>query len=201
MVKVILIRHGETTLNQSRLIQGCNSDTPLTENGKQQAESLALKLKGEERIQVIYSSPLQRALTTALAIARYHGVEVNLEPNLTEIDAGELEGAPVSKVVSLLDQLSTGEVRTIFEAHGGESLASVQQRGWSTIQSLVDEHPNGVLAVVSHFFVISTIICSVLDLPLSQIGRLWLGAGSISTIVFGKQAPRLTLFNDTCHLA
>jgi len=202
LTKLILVRHGETDLNQLRLIQGGNSDTPLNESGKQQAESLALRLR-QERIQAIYSSPLQRALDTAQAIARYHQIEVNVEPNLTEIDAGELEGAPVGELVSFLDQLSTGDsqTETIFEAYGGESLAAVHQRAWSTIQRLIERHPDGVLAVVSHFFVISAIICHVLGLPLSQINRLWLGAASISTIAFVRQMPRLTLFNDTCHLA
>jgi len=199
LVKIILVRHGETALNQSRCIQGSRSDTQLNQKGKQQAESLALRLR-QERIQAIYSSPLRRALDTAQAIARYHQIEVDVEPNLIEIDVGELEGVPVSKIGGFLDQLLSGQAETNFEVHGGESLAAVQQRAWSTIQRLIDRYPDGVLAVVCHYFVILTIICSVLGLPLSQIGRLRLGEGSISTIVSDKQAARLVLLNDTCHL-
>ena len=201
MVKVILVRHGETDWNRSRRFQGGNSDTQLNQNGWQQAESLALRLK-PEKIQAIYSSPLQRALDTAQAIARHHQIKVEVEPTLNEIDAAKLEGILLEELGGRLDQLLTGEGRgkSIFKKYGGESLAELQQRVWRTIQRLVNRHHDDVFVVVSHYFTIMTIICSVLNLPLSQTGRLRLGAGSISIITFDKRATRLILFNDTCHL-
>lgn len=201
LITVILVRHGETDWNQVRRIQGGNSDTQLNKRGKQQAESVASRLK-QEAIQAIYSSPLQRALNTAQAIARHHQVEVKIDPALKEIDAGELEGTTIGDIGKRLDELlvSEAEGKPIFKTYGGESLAEVQQRLWSIIQHLVSQHRDGVIVVVSHYFAILTIICSVLNLPLSQIGRLRLGPGSISTIVFDEQATRLVLFNDTCHL-
>ena len=199
MINIILIRHGETDWNQLRRIQGANSNTELSQRGKEQAESLALRLK-DEKIQAIYSSPLQRALDTARAIAGYHQIEVAIEPALKEIDVGELEGIHIEKVGHRLDQLLTNQDGTLLKMPGGESLAEVQQRAWSTIQRLIGQHSDGVIAVTSHYFVILTIICSVLNLPLSQIGRLRLGVGSISTITFDGEIPRLLLFNDSCHL-
>lgn len=200
MVKVILVRHGETGWNAERRIQGGSSDTPLNETGKKQAESLALRLR-PEKLQVIYSSPLQRARNTAQTIARYHQLEVKTEPSLKEIEVGELEGVTVVEIGKRLDQLLTTESRgeALPQMPGGESLAEVQQRAWDTIQHLVSQHPEGVLVVVSHYFVILTIVCAALNLPLSQIGRLRLGAGSISTITFDQSVTRLILFNDSCH--
>lgn len=202
MVKVILVRHGETEWNRSRRIQGANSDTQLNQRGWQQAESLALRLK-PEKIQAIYSSPLQRAQDTAQAIAGYHQLPVEIELSLKEIEVGELEGVSIAEVGKHLSQLLTmySQGVELPKMPGGESLTDLQQRVWSTIQRLVDRHRDGVLVVVSHYFSILAIICSVLNLPLSQIGRLRLGPGSISTIVFDEQAARLVLFNDTCHLA
>lgn len=83
---------------------------------------------------------------------------------------------------------------------GGESLDELQQRAWGALQRIASRHSDGVVVVVSHYFVILTIICAVLNLPLSQIGRLRLGAGSISTVVFDELVPRLTLFGDSCYL-
>lgn len=199
MLKVILVRHGETEWNKLKQIQGGSSDTKLNKNGKRQAESVALKL-ATEKIQAIYSSPLQRALNTARTIARHHQLKVTIEPSLREIDAGELEGVAVDEIGSRLDQILTGEGDSFFRMPGGESLAEVQQRTWPTIQRLVSQHPDGVVVVVSHYFAILTIICSVLNLPLSQIGRLRLTPGSISAITFEEQRQRLILFNDSCHL-
>jgi len=180
---------------------GGNSNTPLNEKGKQQAESLALRLKAEG-IQAIYSSPLRRSLDTAQAIARYHQVEINLEPDLNELSLGELEGTLLDDIGKTFEELlitnSRGEI--LPRVPGGESLIDVQQRAWSAVQRLVSQHADGVIVVVSHYFTILTIICSVLNLPLSQMGRLRVGPGSISTVTFDERAPRLVLFNDTCHL-
>ena len=201
MVRVILVRHGETEWNRLRRIQGGNSNTPLNEKGEQQAESLALRLRSEG-IQAIYSSPLQRSLDTAQAIARHYQMEVDLEPDLIELNLGELEGTLIDDLGKSYNELlitnSQGEV--LPRLPGGESLIEVQQRAWSVIQGLVSQHPEGVIVVVSHYFAILTIICSALNLPLSQMGRLRVGPGSISTLIFDEQAPRLVLFNDTCHL-
>ncbi len=202
MIKVILVRHGETDWNRARRIQGGNSDTRLNQNGRQGAESLALRLK-PEKIQAIYTSPLQRARETAQAIAHYHQLEVEIEPTLKEIEVGELEGVTIADMGKHLSQLliTISPDGSLPKIPGGESLLDVQQRSWLTIQRLVERHPDGTLVVVSHYFTILTIICSVLNLPLSQIVRLRLGAGSISILTFDEKAARLIRLNDICHLA
>ena len=106
MVKVILIRHDETDWNRARRIQGGNSDTQLNQNGRQGAKSLALRLK-PEKIQAIYTSPLQRARETAQVIARYHQLEVKTETTLKEIEVGELEGVTIADMGMHLSQLLT----------------------------------------------------------------------------------------------
>ena len=200
MVRVILVRHGETEWNRLRRIQGGNSNTPLNEKGEQQAESLALRLKSEG-IRAIYSSPLRRSLDTAQAIARHHQVKVDLEPDLKELNLGELEGTPIDEIGKSFDELlitsSQGEI--LPRVPGGESLIEVQQRAWSAIQRLVSQHPEGAIVVVSHYFAILTIICSALNLSLSLVGRLRVDTGSISALVFDEKAPYLVLLNDTCH--
>jgi len=201
VLRVILVRHGETDWNQERRVQGCGSDRELTEAGKQQAESIGLRLK-QERIQAIYSSPLRRALDTAQAIARHHQVEVQTELSLSEIDAGELEGVLIDNIGSYLNELVARERgdESVSKVYGGELLSEVRQRAWSTIQRLVNQHDDGTIVLVAHYFVILSIICSVLGLPLSEMGRLKLDVGSISAITFDKRGTRLTLFNDSCHL-
>ncbi len=211
MVRLILVRHGETDWNRSRRVQGGGSDTNLNDTGKEQAEALASRLN-PEAIHAIYSSPLQRALYTAQAIACHHQLEVQVEPALSELNVGELEGIQVELLGKRLDELVTvqGQDKTQggvgeglwgrIEHIGGESLADLQQRAWGAIQRIVNRHPDGVIVVVSHYFAILTIICAVLDLPLSQIGRFRLGVSGVSTIVFDGSHARLTLFSDICHL-
>jgi probable phosphoglycerate mutase len=200
VARVILIRHGETDWNRSRHIQGGSSDTPLNDEGQEQAERLALRLKSEE-IQAIYASPLRRARNTAEAIARHHRLPVTIDPSLKEIEVGELEGVAIAKLGKYLTQLliEISPDGTLPKMPGGESLAELQQRVWPPIHRLADQS-NGVSVVVSHYFVILAIICKAINLPLSQIGRLRVNASSISRITFDERGTRLTLLNDTGHL-
>jgi broad specificity phosphatase PhoE len=211
LVQVILVRHGETDWNKSHRVQGSGSDTQLNEAGKEQAKKLALRLR-EEGIQAVYSSPLQRALYTAQTIARHHQLEVEIEPDLREVNVGELEGVEIGLVGKRLDELlimrnqkeiqgGKEDLWTRVQHVGGESLAELQERAWNATKRIINRQPDGVVVVVvSHYFVILAIICAALNLPISQIGRLRLGVASISTIVFDGQTTRLTLFNDSCHL-
>ena len=200
MIKVILVRHGETDWNRLRRIQGGGSNTLLNERGRKQVEYLAQRLR-EEELQAVYSSPLERALVTARAIAAHHQLEVSIEPSLREIDAGELEGVPVTRMGKHLSQILTmsSQGEAFPRIPGGESLPDVQERAWDTIKRMVSKHPEGTLLVVSHYVVILTIICAALKLPLAQIGRFRLGTGSISAIEFGDELIRLITFNECYH--
>jgi len=196
--KIILVRHGETDWNKERRIQGGSSNPPLNERGRRQAGSLASRLS-KNRIQAIYSSPLKRALDTAEAIARYHQIEIVVEPSLREIEAGDLEGITVAELGKRFSEILIRD-GLLKKVSGGESLAELQERSWGTVQRLTKKHPEGDVVLVSHYFVILTIICSVLELPLYQIGKLRLGTGSISIINLDDQAVWLELFNDTGSL-
>ena len=206
------MRHAETEWNRERRVQGSNSDTELNELGRQQAENLASRLAGEQ-VHAVYSSPLQRAADTARAIASEHQLEVQVEPDLVEVNVGELEGVQRDLLGKRLDDLLIPQSEDEIEAGGseglwsripdigGESLAGLQQRAWGAIQRIVQQYSDETIVVVSHYFVIMVIICAVINLPLSQIGRLRLGIASISVILFDKPAVRLTLFSDNSHLS
>ena len=63
---IILVRHGQTDWNLKKLMQG-RTDIPLNETGRVQALEVKEKLKNE-RIDICFSSPLSRTLTTAKII-------------------------------------------------------------------------------------------------------------------------------------
>jgi broad specificity phosphatase PhoE len=198
--KVILVRHGETDWNKVRRIQGGVSDTPLSETGKRQAEEVALRLK-TEKITAIYSSPLQRALHTAQAVARYHNLTVQTDPALKEINAGELEGTLAAELKSRFDEyICRGDHdHQLTRLPGGESLLEVQERSWGAVKSYLDTHSEGTIVVVTHYFVINCLVCKVLNLPLEEIVHLRLSTGTISVFVVENDTTRLELFNDSCH--
>jgi broad specificity phosphatase PhoE len=198
LIKIILVRHGETEWNKVHRLQGGSSDTPLNELGKQQAENLALRLKTEE-IDAIYSSPLQRAWHTAQAIARYHGLSVNILSELKEMSVGELEGADSTTMKLRWDQLLCQDIDGEASRYGVELIGDVQERAWGAIRRLAQEYTRGSLVIVSHYVVIMSVVCAVLGLPLQQIVRLKLNPGTITTFLMNEDGTaRLELFNDGC---
>ena len=198
MARIILIRHGKTDWNRELRIQGGSSDTPLNEEGRQQAENMASRLS-QRSIRAIYSSPLKRATETARIIAHHHDLEVVIEKSLREIEAGRLEGVTSAELGRRFSELLTKD-GVSYRVPGGESLADLQQRSWGFIQQINHKHPDGELVIVSHYFTVLTIICSALTLPLYHITRFRLSTGSISIINLDEKEARLELFNDTGYL-
>lgn len=201
MITIILVRHGETEWNKLKRIQGSGSNIPLSETGKLQARQLAQRLK-DEKIEAVYSSPLQRALLTAQEIAQIHHLEVKKLDSLLEINAGTLEGALIADLKLRLDEFVCryDANRELIRPPGGESLPEVQKRAWDTLQNIACQH-EGTVVIVSHYFVILSVICRVLNLPLQEITRLRLSTGTVSRFTLdGAGIPRLELFNDGCHL-
>ena len=201
MTRVILIRHGQTSWNESRRIQGGNNDIVLNQEGERQCHCLSERLKKED-IRAVYSSPMTRALNTARWIANCHRLEVIPEPALREIQCGTMEGEMTKEVGSRLQLLLKGgnEEELLFKGCGGESLDAIQKRSWNAILQMVEHHPDCTIVAVSHYFVIASVLCSVLDLPASQLGRFRIGETSINIISFDTYGPFLSLFNDRCHL-
>jgi probable phosphoglycerate mutase len=201
VLKLLLVRHGETKWNEERRIQGAGSDVELSERGRAQAEQLARAL-GEEAISAVYSSPLLRARHTAEAISRCHNLEAKLEPRLKEVDAGELEARTVASLGYSLSHFLVPEAGGHMpDLPGGEGLDDLQERAWGPIQAILDTHDGGQVVVVSHYFTILTIVCRALGFPLSTVRRMRVAPSSISTIGFSEHGPVLLSLNDTCHIA
>lgn len=173
----------------------------LSPLGKKQVKNLGLALK-EEKLSAIYSSPLTRALETAKNIAKYHeNMEVMIDPELRELEVGKLEGVPITELATDFSQflIQWRGGNGTEKLPGGESLADLQNRAWSAAQRIVAQH-QGKVVIVSHYFVILTIVCAALGLPPSGIRQFRVSVGSMSVLDFKNGVPCLDLLGDTCHL-
>ena len=56
-MKLILVRHGETEWNKQRRIQGCRSDTRLSQKGLEEADRLAAALRDRADRRHLLQSP------------------------------------------------------------------------------------------------------------------------------------------------
>lgn len=83
-MRILFVRHGMTQWNIDKRLQGI-TDTELTEEGIQDARMIEQWMKSEDLVR-IYSSPLQRTLSTAQIINESHHLEIEQQPLLMERD-------------------------------------------------------------------------------------------------------------------
>jgi probable phosphoglycerate mutase len=170
MVKLFVVRHGETAWTRERRFSG-SRDLPLTDAGRAQAEAVARALAAEP-VTAVYSSPRLHARETAGSIAAPHRLEVLLEPALREMDFGAWEGlTPDGVAVRSPDGWGTWQDRPDgLTAHGGESLAAVATRVADLVERRRDAPHEGSVVVVSHAIVIRLMVLLALGLGPE---RLW----------------------------
>ena len=87
---IYIIRHGQTEKNRANVLQG-RSDIPLNDSGRQQAEKVKDHfIKAGIHFDLVYTSPLIRAVQTAAIIAE--GIPQVKDERLIEMDYGPYEG-------------------------------------------------------------------------------------------------------------
>ena len=118
------------------------------------------------------------------------------------MNCGTLEGAEIEDIGSRLQKLVKGgnEDELLFKGCGGESCDQLQNRAWTTILEKVEKNQGGTIVVVSHYFVLASILCAAVGIPATKLGRFRMGVTSISIVSFDSYGPFLSLFNDRCHL-
>ena len=205
-MRLLLIRHGETAHNAEQLALG-QEDVPLNELGRLQAQALAARLVDPAAfgpISAIYASPLQRAVATATPLADALDHTVQIEPGLIEMDVGEVEGISFGQVRERYPDFLRGwfsDGLADVPMPGGESLGQVQERAWVAVAAIRDRHAEEtVVALVSHNFVILTLLCHVLGMPLAQFRRLRHDLAAVSLLELTPEREILLALNDRCHL-
>ena len=88
-MSIFLIRHGETELNATRVVQ--HPETPLGDNGLDQARRVAKRMSSFDIGRVICSD-YARAHTTAEHIAAETKADMLVLESLRERNIGELRG-------------------------------------------------------------------------------------------------------------
>jgi len=148
--RLILIRHGETEWNVEGRYQG-QADPPLNQRGLAQAHQLAQKLRGVG-LDVLYSSPLRRALQTAQILAEALDVPLHTEPRLMEIHQGEWQTLLYTEIAArypeLFDRWQT-EPWTVT-LPGGENIAQVQERVYAAVDEILSRHEGQCIGMVAH---------------------------------------------------
>jgi broad specificity phosphatase PhoE len=149
--KIILVRHGESSANRERIIAG-QSNSELTRLGIKQARRAAAYIKNRfSPVDVIYSSPLKRAHSTAEHIARRLKARIIEEPLLQEADFGSWEGLKKDELQSTPQWEEYAKNPFFFQIPGGESFQDVRRRVERFKKMLTANNDWTTVVVVTHY--------------------------------------------------
>jgi len=146
-VRFIVVRHGESEWNQQGILQG-QLESPTSARGLRQIDALLGALAGYT-FRAVISSPSQRALTTAQAIAQTHSATLYLDPRLHEQHLGDFQSLTTAQILerdpAIGDALFSGDVAVV--PPGGESVLETANR---LHQALLEWDAEGDTCVITH---------------------------------------------------
>lgn len=148
-----LVRHGQDQDNQNSILNG-HRDTPLTEIGIEQANTLANEIKKLSlKIDLILSSPLQRAFKTATILSEKLSLAPPLaEPLLIERNFGIMTGKKHSDILPLCspDILKTVTVTYFLSPPDSESFPDLLKRAQKLLAKLDRDYQDSTLILTTH---------------------------------------------------
>ena len=199
MTRLFLIRHGRSTWNAVKRIQG-RADPPLDEVGREQAHRLAERLRDDPPV-ALYTSPQQRAQETANIIGQALGISVAPDERLQEYDVGDITGLTWKQVEEQYPDVARRwtEASEDFTLPGEEGSASFRARVAAALAEIIARHAEETIGVVAHGGTLGTYLNHLIGLP-SRFSPFSFGNGSLSVVEVNPARPRILLLNDTCHL-
>jgi ribonuclease H / adenosylcobalamin/alpha-ribazole phosphatase len=197
----VLLRHGETPLSPERRFAG-RGDIPLTATGRLQAQAAAQRLAARGGVQLIVTSPLQRARLTAEAVAAATGAPVQVDEGWIEADFGEWEGLNYAEAMERWPGEVTAWMNdTSVAPPGGESFATAGRRVLAALDRLLDRNGPGRVVVVSHVTPMKTVLRHALLAPPVALRRMHLDVACLCEVDWYADGPVVVRsLNDTGHL-
>jgi len=192
MGDLFLVRHGETEWSASGRHTSW-TDLPLTDQGEQQAKSLAPLLTGRT-FALALTSPLARAVRTA-ELAGISGAST--DPDLHEWDYGGYEGITTVDIHKTRPDwyLWTDGVPPGPSGHPGESPAEIGDRADRVLARVTPALADGDVILVAHAHFLRVLTARRLGLPPSE-GRLFqLATATVSRLTLEHGWPAVAEWN------
>lgn len=200
MIRLYLIRHGETEWNKARRFQGW-TDIELSDEGVEQARLLGQRFT-KINIDEIYASPLKRAVATALPIAKTKGIDIIKNENFKEINFGEWEGMTASEISAKygkdFDDFIVAPEKGEFP--GDISFDRVIDRIKVGLEEVLYEKKDKNIVIVSHGGIIRLMIQYLMEFDGEWYNKTWIDNTSISLIEIRKRGKLMRVLNDRSHL-
>jgi probable phosphoglycerate mutase len=203
LLRLHLLRHGQTNASRANLFSGRRLDPPLTDEGVAMAASFAAAYR-DRRWAAIYSSPLGRAVTTARPLADAVGLPIEARDGFAEIDYGAWDGLSAHEVA---ERFPIEHARWTADPAwnpptGGETAIALAQRVTRELQAIEHtHHDGGNVLIVAHKATIRVAICALLGVDVGRFRyRFDCPVGSVTIIEFREHGPFAVAIADRSHL-
>lgn len=197
---IYLIRHGETE-GPKKVYKG-HLDVLLSKEGQHQIEKTAYFLKEYAKKynlkpEIIYSSPLKRAVSSAEILSRILSLDIKIEETLKERSFGKWEGLSINEIVSLypddFERWRTNPVK--FSPPEGESTVDVSKRASEALKKIIKNHKNSQIFITAHGGINRVILCNILGMPLENIFRIEQEFACVNIVELYDSYPVVKLIN------
>jgi alpha-ribazole phosphatase/probable phosphoglycerate mutase len=200
--RILFVRHGRTDWNESMRYQG-KSDIPLNEEGLLQARKTSRRISQWFSPEVIYSSPLKRALVTAETIntAFEKPVDLRVVDDLAEMNFGRWEGMAFRELRKEEAELYMNwrHDPVGVTPPGGEPFEQIYERVSRVLEEIQATGMTRIL-VVSHGGILRACVMKLLGLDSSVIWKLRLDNCAISIVDMLNYTAALVSWNDHIHV-
>jgi len=196
---VILLRHGRTTANTGGVLAGWTPGVQLDETGAGQVAAVGERL-AKVPLAAVVSSPLDRCLQTAAAVAAGRDLEVATDDRFGEARYGDWTGRAIKELAKepLWKVVQQHPSAAVFPGPEGEGLAQTQARAVAAVRSWNARlGPDAVWLACSHGDVIKGVLADALGLHLDQFQRIVVDPASISVVTYTDTRPFVVRVNDT----
>ena len=204
MTEIFLIRHGETAWNAERRLQG-HLDIPLNEEGVRQAAALARALAGE-RVDMIISSDLSRAASTARAVAEHHGLPLHTDASLRERCFGAFEGLLYDELEARFPEayaqwrVRDPHARYPDGERRAETFAEFAQRAVAAVCRIAEMHRGKRIVIVSHGGVLDAVYRAAHGIAITAPRDFDVLNASINRIQWDGERLKVLHWSDNAHL-
>jgi probable phosphoglycerate mutase len=191
---MLLVRHAVTARTGS-VLSGWTTGVDLSDEGREQARGLAGRL-GAVPLDAICSSPLERCMQTAAALAEPRGLKVEVVEELGEVRYGDWTGRRLDELAKEDLWRTVQYLPSAARFPEGESLYEMQVRAVAACERLRAGHRGQTVLLCSHADVIKAVTAHYLGLHLDLYQRLVIAPASLTAIAFAP-LPLLLRLNDT----
>ena len=185
-LNIYLLRHGETAWNADNNRYCGRTDIALTEKGIRQAERVRTLLQHTD-FEAVFSSPLQRAATTALIAS---GKEPSPHPGLIELDFGKWEGKTKEEFIGEDPQCWNNWMQDPYNNRAGgngETGREVVERADAFFNTLRKSFHGGNIMVVAHNGLNRLFMAYKLGMPLANYRQLVQENSAITMFTLDKE--------------